>query len=155
MDTNDVAKVQQFLKLSRNATRNEIAGGTGLNRDVVDAILAAVVAAGGIIKTGEANTATYSLAGQSATVSAPEPEDRRSSEQIWSDNERARAMVDWKRTHPEEFPAPQKRYSPSDEEISAFAESQKVAPLTPEQRRELERMTNGRTPVNPQIAIKR
>jgi hypothetical protein len=152
----DAAKVREFLTHTRTATRNEIAGGTGLPRDAVQSILDAVVAAGEVVKQGdETNSARYSLAGVSTVSESALPQPIKTAAEVWADNARREGLAMWKKSHPEEYPASQKRYEPSSEEIDAEIEKRKVEPLTEHDRIQLEIATRNRKPRNPQAHIVR
>ena len=155
MEPKDPAKVAAFLTRTRVATRNEIASGCDISRANVQSILNVVVSDGAVIRTGsEDNTATYALAGVSPVTEAMTAGPVKTSAEIWAENARRQGLADWKKNHPEEYPAPQKRYEPSDEEIAAEQATRAVTPLSAEESADLERRTRGRIPVNQQQFIK-
>ena len=145
---NDTTKVYEFIKLCPGTTRSEIVGGTGLSLEAVEAILAVVVDAGEAIKTGEANTARYRLAGV-LPVPVVEPSvPFVSSEQRWSDTERARVLSEEKAKQPK----PEPRHVITDADI-VIPPAPK--PLSPEEREFLEVSTKNRRGANPQAFIVR
>jgi hypothetical protein len=154
MDTKDATKVATFLTHTRVATRNEIASGCDISRANVQSILDVICAAHEVIRTAtEDNTATYSLANQEP-VAMPEPIDKRTAEQRWSDEQRAAGLRRWKMEHPSETPQQPRKYEPSDDEIQQALNATKVQPISAEEREDLERRTRNRIPQNPQQFLK-
>jgi hypothetical protein len=151
-------KVLAFLRvchLTDGLTYREVAGGTSLPIADVKAALERLVAAGDVKHTDvpEPNYRRYSLTAIVPEVPAPSP-DKRSKEQIWSDNAYARVRAE----EAAKLPPPTPRYEPTDAEVQAAMDAEAArkaaAVLTPEQR-EFLRLTEGRVPRNPQAFVKR
>jgi hypothetical protein len=134
MKMKDATKIAAFLTHTRVATRNEIASGCDISRQSAQAILDVIVAAHEVTRTGsEDNTATYSLAHQ-APVAKPEPDGIVLTErEQWAINARKEGLEAFKRSHPEEYPAPTPRVIITDEQVEAELAKRKAVPLTPEE----------------------
>jgi hypothetical protein len=150
------AKVLAFLRICHvtdGLTHREIAGGTSLQSTDVKTALASLVANGTVKHSGEdeVNYRRYRLA-----VSVPERpsqpvEDFMTADQRWAMDARRRVLDAEAANRP---PEP-KRWTPSEEAITAEMEKRKsVKPLSPEERHQL-KLLEGRVSRNPQEAIKR
>ena len=155
MEPNDVKKVRKFLEISCPVTRNEIASGTGLSRDEVAAILAAVVPTGEIIRGGapQDNYATYTLRDKPTPVVSTESSI--SAESKWNDEQRARAIREFRAQHPEESvrPTPAPKITDADVQAAMDANAPKPLILSEDDRKWLE-YTRTLKPANPQQFLK-
>jgi len=146
-------RVLEFVKSNPSCYRIECAGGTGVQRDVVNALLDELVADGTIIATeGERSKQTFRAATYTPPVPEPAPTDRRSAAQIWSDEARTFGLAEWNREHP--APKPEPRHVITDAEIAACIPPP-VKPLTEAERKDYEISHRDRRPVNPQAFLRR
>jgi hypothetical protein len=144
----DTAKVHEFLKGSRDVHTREIASGTGLALETVEAILETVVQAGMVTKIGEANVAIYNLAGVTVPE-APAPEPYVSREVRWSAEQHARVLAEEKSKQPKPSP----RYQPTPEELEQELANTTTRPPSKEELEFLEVSTKNRRGVNPNAFI--
>lgn len=146
MNSQDVVRVQKFLvNGGRDLRAKEIASGTNISLDIVEEILKTVVAAGEVIKVGEANFAFYNLVGATAPE-APTPEPYVSRETLWSAEQRARVLAEEKAKQPK--PEPRRVITDADIVIPPAP-----APLSKSEREFLEVSTKNRRGANPQAFI--
>ena len=143
----DKQKVMEFVSHNPNCYRLEVAGGTGVQRDVVNSLLDELVAAGKVISTNsEKSKQTFRSSTYVTPVQEPENLDKRSRVQIESDIQRARGIAEWNRKNP-------KPVEPLRPEI-VIPEMPAPKPLTPEERADLEMCTRNRRGVNPQSHLR-
>ena len=88
----DERKIYTFLAGSRNTTAREISNGSGASLEQTTAILSVLVSAGEVTAEGSMNFTRYSLASPVPVVAQSAPEKYVSTEQKWSDEQRARVL---------------------------------------------------------------
>jgi hypothetical protein len=148
-------KVLAFIRICHvtdGLTYREISGGCDLPIAEVKHALESLVERGTIRHSGdtEPNYRRYSLTSPIPESPASAPQTLSPSEQ-WAIDARQRADAE---EAAKRSPEP-KRYEPSETDVTAELQRRKsVAPLTPEERQQLEPM-RGRVPRNPQAFVKR
>jgi hypothetical protein len=134
-------------------TAREISGGSSQPIADVQRALSSLISSGQVTSTNEPepNYRRYNSASPVTEQPAQPSEPYLNADDKWAAEQRARVLSE----ETAKRPAEPRRFVPSEEAITAELEKRKqVAPLTPEERRELA-LTEGRTPRSPQSRIVR